>query len=82
MVPVRVERAHLTLEGLPLSPPRAREVAERALAGAAGGLEGGGGQRLARLTVEVRPDRTDDAALADAIGRAVRLAIQRRLEGG
>jgi hypothetical protein len=81
-VTVTIRRARLSLEGLPMSPGRARAVAERALAKAAEGLDGGAGGRVLRLTVEVRPDRTDDATLADAIGRAVRAAIQDRLEGG
>jgi hypothetical protein len=81
-VTVTIRRARLSLEGLPMSPSRARALAERALARAAEGLEGGAGGRVVQPTVEVRPDRTDDAALADTIGQAVRAAIQHSLEGG
>lgn len=79
---VTIRRARLSLEGLPMSPARARAVAERALAKAAEGLEGAAGGRVLQLTVEVRADRTGDAALADTIGWAVRAAIQDHLEGG
>jgi hypothetical protein len=65
-----------------MSPPQARVLAERALERTVAGLAGGAGGRIAHLWVEVRPDRTDEAALADAIGRAVRAAVQRRLERG
>jgi hypothetical protein len=81
-VTVTIRRVRLSLEGLPMSPARARAVAERALATAAEGLEGGAGGRVLQLTVAVRPDRTDDAALADTIGQAIRTAIQDRVEGG
>ena len=79
---MRIRRVTLHLEGLPVSPPQARALAERAFARTAAGLAGEAGGRIARLTVEVRADRTDGAALADAIGRAVRAAVRHRLEGG
>jgi hypothetical protein len=79
---VRIRRATLRLEGLTMSPPQARALAERALARTAAGLAGDAGGRIAHLTVEVRADRTDGAALADAIGRAVRAAVRHRVEGG
>ena len=79
---MRVRRATLHLEGLPISPPQARVLAERALARTAAGLAGGPGGRIAHLRVEVRPDRTDEAGLADAIARAVRAAVRHRQEGG
>jgi hypothetical protein len=64
-----------------MSRSRAVALAEHALARAAEGLDGGAGGRVLRLSLEVRPYRTDEAALADAIARAVRAAIRPRLEG-
>jgi hypothetical protein len=78
---MRIQRASLRLEGLTVSPSEARAVAERALARTARGLAGGPGGRIAHLAVEVRPDRTDNAALVEAIDRAVRAAVRRRVEG-
>jgi hypothetical protein len=65
-----------------MSPPQVRALAERAFARTAAGLANDAGGRIAHLTVEVRPDRTDGSALADAIGRAVRAAVRHRLERG
>ena len=78
---MRIRRARLSVEGFPMSRASAVALAERALARAAEGLEGGAGGRVVRLRLEVRSDHTDEAALADAVARAVRAAIRPRLEG-
>jgi hypothetical protein len=80
-VTVTIRQARLRIEGVAMSRSRAGALAERALARAAEGLEGGVGGRVVQLTVDVRADRTDEAGLADAIARAIRAAIGRRLEG-
>ena len=79
---MRVRQATLHLEGLPISPPQARALAEQALARTAAGLADAPGGRIAHLRVELRPDRTDGSALAETIARAVRAAVRHRLEGG
>jgi hypothetical protein len=79
---MKVRQATLHLEGLPFSPPQARALAEQALARTAAGLADAPGGRIAHLRVELRPDRTDGAALAEAIAQAVRAAVRHRLEGG